>query len=208
MAEILDISQPLDSGIPVWQGDEPFSYQLRWSFESTGSVNVGTIVMSAHTGTHIDAPFHFDNNGKRVIDLDPSVFVGKARVIAIEHPESIGVDELKVHDLSGISRLLIKTSAWTQRDLFPAAIPHIQPEAAAYLNKQGIRLLGLDLPSVDPLDSKSLDAHHRLTEHDICILEGAVLDHVMPGDYELIALPLALKDADGSPVRAVLRTYE
>lgn len=201
----IDISQPLDNRIVVWPGDTPFSYKVTWSKEESGSVNVGQITMSTHTGTHIDAPFHFDNDGKRVIELDVNLYIGRARVIHLPKPSSIGIKELSGVELEGVTRLLIRTEAWTDRSVFPAAIPEIEPELASYLGNKGIRLLGLDLPSVDPIDSKELSAHHELTRHGIHILEGLVLDHIDSGDYELAALPLSLVEADGSPVRAVVR---
>ncbi|WP_143416316.1 arylformamidase [Geobacillus sp. E263] len=201
----IDISQRLDEKVAVWPGDTPFSYRVNWSKEESGSVNVGQITMSTHTGTHIDAPFHFDNEGKRVLDLDLDIYIGPARVIYLPNKTKIGVDELQSVNLEGVTRLLIYTGFWKNRTVFPEAIPHIEPELASYLSERGIRLIGVDLPSVDPLDSKELPAHHELTRHGIHILEGIVLDHVAPGDYELIALPLPLAEADGSPVRAVLK---
>lgn len=205
MTKWIDISQPLDNQVAGWPGDTPFSYEVVWSKEASGSVNVGKLTMSIHTGTHIDAPFHFDNHGKRTIDLDVGLYVGPAFVIHLEQPESIGPEELADIELNGVTRLLIRTGTWLSRERFPEEIPHIRPELAPYLAEKGIRLLGLDVPSVDPLDSKELPAHHGLAQHGIHILEGAVLDDVVPGEYELIALPLPLADADGSPVRAVLR---
>jgi len=204
----IDISQRLDDNVAVWPGDTPFTYRVNWSKEESGSVNVGQINMSTHTGTHIDAPFHFDNEGKKVIELDLELYIGKARLIHIPEAASIGIKEVSMQDLEGVTRLLIRTDAWQDRTVFPTAIPPIEPELAEYLASRGIRLLGLDLPSVDPIDSKELSAHHLLTRFGIHILEGLVLDHVQPGDYELAALPLPLVDADGSPVRAVLKKAE
>lgn len=203
-----DISQRLDGKIPVWPGDTPYSYRVSWGKEESGSVNVGEIHMSTHTGTHIDAPFHFDDEGKRVIDLELDVFIGRARVIHLPNEESIGINEFSSIDLKGVTRLLIRTDAWLDRREFPKTIPPIEPPLAKYLSEFGVRLLGLDLPSVDPLDSKELPAHHHLAAHGLYILEGLVLDEITPGDYELTALPLPLAEADGSPVRAVLRKWQ
>ncbi|MBO1625586.1 arylformamidase [Bacillus arachidis] len=201
----IDISQPLNNDIATWPGDTPFSYEVSWSKEQSGSVNVGKLTMSIHTGTHIDAPFHFDNNGKRVLDLDVNVYVGKARIIDVSGIESIGAKELEKFPLDGIERLLLRTSSHGNAQEFPQVIPYLRADIAPFLSKKGIRLIGVDVPSVDPLDDKELAAHHQLFKHGIHILENVVLDHVQDGDYELIALPLALTDADGSPVRAVLR---
>ncbi|MBW3494254.1 arylformamidase [Bacillus mycoides] len=201
----IDISQPLNNDIATWPGDTPFSYEVSWSKEDSGSVNVGKLTMSIHTGTHIDAPFHFDNDGKKVLDLDIQVYVGPARIIDVSNLESIGKKELENFHLEGVERLLLRTSSHGKVNEFPDVIPHLRADIAAFLSEKGIRLIGVDVPSVDPLDDKELAAHHQLFKHGIHILENVVLDHVVDGDYELIALPLALTDADGSPVRAVIR---
>lgn len=201
----IDISQPLNQSVATWPGDTTFDYSVSWSKEQSGSVNVGKLTMSIHTGTHIDAPFHFDNDGKRVVDLDVNIYIGKAKLIHLLDRQSIGLKDLLDINLQGVERLLIRTGAWENRGEFPQSIPPIEPELAPFLAEQGVRLLGLDLPSVDPLDSKELPAHHALSKNGVHILEGCVLDEVEEGDYELIALPLALVEADGSPVRAVLR---
>ncbi|HDR7613478.1 TPA: arylformamidase [Bacillus mycoides] len=201
----IDISQPLNNDIATWPGDTPFSYEVSWSKEDSGSVNVGKLTMSIHTGTHIDAPFHFDNDGKKVLDLDIHVYVGAARVIDVSGLESIGKKELERFKLEGVERLLLRTSSHGKAQEFPEKIPYLRADIADFLSSKGIRLIGVDVPSVDPLDDKELPAHHQLFKHGIHILENVVLDHVADGDYELIALPLALTDADGSPVRAVIR---
>ncbi|OOR22260.1 arylformamidase [Bacillus cereus] len=201
----IDISQPLNNDIATWPGDTPFSYEVSWSKEDSGSVNVGKLTMSIHTGTHIDAPFHFDNDGKKVLDLDIHVYVGAARVIDVSGLESIGKKELERFKLEGVERLLLRTSSHGKAQEFPEKTPYLRADIADFLSSKGIRLIGVDVPSVDPLDDKELEAHHQLFKHGIHILENVVLDHVADGDYELIALPLALTDADGSPVRAVIR---
>ncbi len=203
---IIDISQSLRNGIPPWPGDTEFSFEPTARLGEDGSVvNVGRFTASCHTGTHIDAPFHFDNDGERVHELDLGLYVGGARVIEVFGADSIGESELRGHSLEGVSRLLVKTGAWTEREVFPERTVHFRPDAAPYLASRGVRLVGTEMPSVDPIESKDLPAHHALNENGVHILEGVVLDGVEPGDYELIALPLPLRDADGCPVRAVLR---
>jgi arylformamidase len=201
----IDISQPLNNEIAVWPGDTPFSYEVVYSKEESGSVNVGKIEMSTHTGTHIDAPFHFDDNGKKILELDINIYVGKAKIIDVSQYGNIGAAELQNYQLESVKRLLLKTNASMNPYQFPEKIPHLRQDLAPYLKKLGVRLVGVDVPSVDPLDSKELEAHHALFDKGIHILENVVLSHVTPGDYELIALPLALKDSDGSPVRAVIK---
>lgn len=203
---LIDISQPLKRGVPVWPGDTEFAFDLAWRKEESGSVNVGRITMSTHTGTHIDAPFHFEDDGSKVIELDPAVYVGPARLIDLPEVESIGAEDLKGQVPGGISRLLIRTGSWRDRNRFPDNITYLRPDAAPLLADRGVRLVGVDVPSVDPIDSKVLRAHHALHACGVHILEGLVLDKAEPGDYELLSLPLPLQGSDGSPVRAILRT--
>lgn len=204
----IDISHPLNNEIAVWPGDTPFTYKTSVTKEQSGSVNIGEVTMSVHTGTHIDAPFHFDDNGRKVLDLDINIYVGPTRVIDVSGFESMGVEELSTYELEGVDRLLLKTSASTNASVFPRKIPYLRADAAPFLQEKGTRLVGLDVPSVDALDSKDLPAHHTLFDYGIHILENVKLDHVRPGNYELIALPLALEEADGSPVRAVLKSNQ
>jgi arylformamidase len=202
---IIDISRRLEQGMPTWPGDTPFNYEVSWSKEQSGSVNVGKLTMSIHTGTHVDATFHFDNDGRKMMQLELELYIGAARVIDVSGKPSIGAEDLAAFDLEGVSRLLLRTNSWSNPNAFPAEITYLLPDIGPFLAAKGIRLIGVDVPSVDPLDSKELAAHHSLHADDIHILECLVLDHVEPDDYELIALPLALVEADGSPVRAVLR---
>ncbi|CEG26416.1 arylformamidase [Bacillus sp. B-jedd] len=201
----IDISQPLHNGIGHWPGDTPFHYETAFTNEQTGSVNIGRITTSLHTGTHVDAPFHFDNEGERILGLDIGIFIGPSRVIDVSSFEKINAETLRCFDLEGIERLLLKTAVPNSPDHFPERIQELEANIAAYLSEKGVKLLGVDVPSVDLLDSKDMAVHHALYRHGIHILENLMLDDVENGDYELIALPLALKDADGSPVRAVIR---
>ncbi|SDW51645.1 Kynurenine formamidase [Marininema mesophilum] len=206
MTKWIDISQPLTKDIPIWPGDTGFICETAHHKSVTGSVNVGSLTMSLHTGTHIDAPYHFDDDGKRVSDLDISVYGGRAKVIRLpEGTKVISPEALANEKVEGAERLLLHTKAWPDRGGFPEWIPPVAPELAPWLQERGICLLGIDIPSVDSLDSKDLPAHHALAYYGVYILEGVVLDHVEPGEYELFAFPLALEGADGSPVRAVLR---
>jgi len=201
----IDISQRLRTGMPVWPGDTPYSFELTWTIEESDSVNVGKLVMGTHTGTHIDAPFHFNSNGQKVIDLDVKLYIGLAKVIYVSGKETIGASDLAHIDFSEVQRILIRTDSWKDPARFPMEFTYLRPDIAPFLAEKGVRLLGLDVPSVDHVDSQDLPAHHALLKHGIHILEGAVLREVEQGNYELIALPLPLEEADGSPVRAVLR---
>jgi arylformamidase len=205
--KLIDISRKLDNNVPTWPGDTPFSFQVEWSKADSGSVNVGKVEMSTHTGTHVDAPFHFDDEGKRIYDLDLNLYIGRALVVDMRNKESVGASDFHGVDLQEVERVILRTDSWEDPSQFPERITYLQPDLAPFLGEKGVRLIGVDVPSVDPLDSKELPAHHSLHENGIHILEAVNLQHVEPGLYELIALPLPLVEADGSPVRAVLRNY-
>lgn len=204
----IDISQPFTPDIASWPGDIPFTFKLSFTKKQTGSVNIGQIHTGVHTGTHIDAPFHFDEQGKQVHELDIQLYAGKARVIDAAGHDKIGKEELEGYNLQGAERLLIRTAKGRDWRTFPDSYTVFRDNIGPYLKEQGIFLLGTDAPSVDAVDSKTMTAHHSLHQNGVHILENIVLDHVEPGDYELMALPLAIEGADASPVRAVLRRLE
>lgn len=201
--KIYDISQKLNHQTPCWPGDTPFQYQLDCTKKESGIANVGRVTMSLHTGTHVDAPFHFNDDGEKIGEIPLNRFIGNALVVDMSNRKSIGADDVKGFDFSNISKLLIYTNAWNH-DEFPNDIPYLRGDLAPYLSSKGIDLVGVDVPSVDSLESTELDAHHILYNYNIYILEGIMLDQVPPGSYELVALPLRIEDGDGSPVRAVL----
>jgi arylformamidase len=206
MTRLWDISPPLSPATPAFPGDT--AYQQRWSVEiGPGSpVNVSAITLSPHLGAHADAPLHYGRDAAAIglVDLEP--FLGPCRVIhAIDQGRLITRAHLE-HAVSNLPpRVLVRTCdraplAWS--DAFTA----FAPETIAWLATLGVKLVGIDSQSVDPADSKTLDSHMQLLEHDLRVLENLVLDEVPPGDYELIALPLKLTMACASPVRAVLRS--
>ena len=201
----IDISQPLTNDMAHWPGDAPFSYTPTLTKEQSGSVNIGQMTGSLHTGTHVDAPFHYDSNGKTIDELDLERYIGKARVIDVSHTDIISAATLGEFEWENCpERLLLHTSLPNNPKRFPEEYPVLDPDVGSFLRKKGIRLLGIDVPSVDTVNSKKLPIHHALYNNDINILENIMLDEVPPGDYELIALPLAIQGADGSPVRAVI----
>ncbi|MDN4606629.1 arylformamidase [Sporosarcina highlanderae] len=204
----IDISQPLHNGIAEWPGDTPFHYEVKFLKADTGSVNIGQMTTSMHTGTHIDAPFHYDNDGLKVDELPIDIYIGKARVIDVTGLESVGHSDLEQIDFGGAERILLKTLSRPDADVFPETYTFLRRDIGPLLKERGVRLLGIDTPSVDPELSKTLDAHHSLHDNGVLILENIVLASVEPGDYELIALPLPIKGGDGSPVRAVVRKWE
>lgn len=203
----IDISQRLHNSIAEWPGDTPYSYEVRFLKADTGSVNIGKMTTSMHMGTHIDAPFHYDDNGMKVHELPIDVYIGKARVIDVTGLESVGRSDLEGIDFGGVERVLLKTLSRPDQDVFPEIFTVLRTDIGPLLKERGVKLIGVDTPSVDPEESKTLDAHHSLHDNGVLILENIVLEDIEPGDYELIALPLPIEGGDGSPVRAVIRRW-
>ena|ERR1700685_3182742 len=201
--EIIDISLPLETRLAVWPGDTEFDYQLVWRRSAESAVNVGAVRMSTHSGTHVDAPFHFEDGGQKIDELSLAPFIGKALVVHVRDRQKISRHDLS-RDLRGATRLLVRTDAWSDPHSFPTSIPVIDPDVPDWLGSQGIVLLGVDLPSVDALESKDLPVHHALARNRVAILESLNLRDVKEGVYDLLAAPLKIVGSDAAPVRAVL----
>jgi arylformamidase len=202
--EWVDISRPLAAGTACWPGDVPFAFRLGLTIAAGATVNVGAIETSVHTATHCDAPFHFDDAGATVDRLPLDVFVGPAWVVDVR-TAARWRDGLVSLDFAGTPRVLFQTGGWPDMTEFPGKIPVMEPDLPDWLADRGVRLIGVDLPSVDPLDSKTLDNHHALGRRGITIVEGLWLEDVPAGRYEFVGVPLKIAGADGSPLRAALR---
>jgi len=133
------------------------------------------------------------------------MYIGRAKVVDVIGAKEIGKEELEGFDLTGVERLLLKTTNTASPEKFPTQINILKENIGPFLKEKGIFLIGTDQPSVDGIESKEMLAHHSLFNNDVYILENLLLENVEPGDYDLIALPLKIEGADGSPIRAVLR---
>lgn len=208
MPRIYDITRTVTPQLAVWPGDTPFAQVWVSRMERGDSVNVSALTLSPHTGTHADAPLHYNSAGLAMGEVPLDVYVGRATVVEIHTRDAVTPAHLADVDLRAIERLLIKTPASLRpSERWDEEFAYLTPETAALLGESGVRLFGTDTPSVDYMSSKTLDAHHTLDRYNIYILESLALADVPAGDYELIALPLKVK-VDGSPVRAILRTLE
>ncbi|MBN1201017.1 MAG: cyclase family protein [Anaerolineae bacterium] len=207
---IYDISRTIAPSLAVWPGDTPFGFSYAMRKRDGMAVNLTTLTLSPHTGSHADAPYHIADDGVHPADLPLAPYIGPAHVVTItrEHGGIVPAD-FDGHDLSGVKRLLIHT--WVS-DLpdnqWPDEFPYPTVELVDWLADMGAVLLGLDCPSVDSFDSKDLPCHHRLRARGMLNLETLRLAGVPDGMYELIALPLKLAGVCGSPVRAVLRELD
>lgn len=204
---IIDISQSLGPGTPVWPGEPPIGAGITWEHGPGSPVRVCWLRTSTHGGTHADAPLHYAPDGASTDALDLTPYVGRARVIDVRGCGDLVTVAMVAEALPDpVERVLLRTFERFPHESWPDRFAAIAPEAIDWLAARGVVLVGIDTPSVDPETSKTLDAHHALLRADMRVLEGLVLDHVEPGDYELIALPLRLTGLDAAPVRAVLRT--
>jgi arylformamidase len=203
-----DISPLISLAIPTWPGDTRFHAEATWQIADGCPVKVSRITLSTHTGAHCDAPSHYDPRGGSIDSVCLAPYIGPCRVITC--PGARVVEPRHVaHALPGLPpRVLLRTYARTPKTQWDPGFCSVAPATIALLAEHGVMLIGIDTPSLDPQDSKSMDAHHAVNAHKMAILEGIVLDDVPDGDYELIALPLKLQGMDASPVRAILRTLD
>ena len=204
---VRDISVSVRDGTPEWPGDTPYSCRWAWSIAQGASVNVSAITMSPHVGTHADAPLHVRDGwpGSHELPLEP--FLGRALVVDVSrHAGEVTLAQLEgVAALAHVERLLLKTGCCVAAGRFPERWPTLSEACARELLGRGLRLLGVDAPSVDQRDSTALPVHHMLFDGGAFNLENLDLRRVLPGEYELIAPPLKLMALDAAPVRAVLR---
>jgi arylformamidase len=206
LPQIWDITPPVSEHTPVWPGDTPFSTATTWEMGGGCPVKVSRLTMSTHTGAHCDAPSHYDAAGAAIDAVPLDAYLGPCRIV-----DCIGVRRVEPEHLKGAldcipARVLFRTYARSPVDRWDSAFACVAADTVALLAEHGVRLIGIDTPSLDPQESKTMDAHNAVNANGMAILEGIVLDEVPAGDYELIALPLKLAGMDASPVRAVLRS--
>lgn len=206
---IHDISLPLRTGGVVYPGNPEISITAQQAIAQGAGANVSRLDLGSHSGTHVDAPKHFFDDGAGVEALPLDVLTGPARLIAFgDDVRSIGEAELAMHDLRGVTRLLVRTrnSAWLSSGTteFHRDYTYLAPDGAAYLVSLGVRLVGVDYLSVEQFRSGHHRTHRTLLSAGVVIVEGLVLTAPPPGDYHLFCLPLLLPGLDGAPARAIL----
>jgi len=207
-ATLWDISPPVHERAPVFPGDTPYRQRWQATIGTDCPVNVSAIELSPHVGAHADAPLHYDPAGVTVGALGLTPYLGHCRVIhAIGCGPLIEWRHLE-HALAGLPpRVLVRTYARAPLERFDEQLSAYAADTIERLAALGVRLVGIDTASIDPASSKALPSHQVVRRLGLRVLENLVLDDVPEGDYELIALPLKLMQADASPVRAVLRPW-
>jgi arylformamidase len=207
MGEIYDITRTVSPRTAVWPGDSPYRVEHLLRREEGGSVNLTTISLSPHTGTHADAYYHYEDQSAHPAQMPLAAYIGRARLVTVAKSDgALLPQDFESGILSGVERLLIHSAVSDLDDeTWATEFPHLSVELIDFLARQGAKLIGLDSPSVDAFESTELPCHHALRRHRMVNLESLYLRGVPDGDYELIALPLKLDLTCGSPVRAVLR---
>jgi arylformamidase len=206
---LIDISPLIEAAINVWPGDTPYVRTINADMNNGANLTLSDIRTSLHVGAHADAPNHYIANGQDIASRPLDLYLGLCVVVHLDvrRGERILPDHVadKIERLFA-PRVLFRTGTFPDHRHWNNDFASLSPELVDDLYHHGVRLIGIDTPSVDPFDSKALEAHHAFARNDMAMLEGLVLDGVDEGQYELIALPLRISGADASPVRAVLRT--
>ena len=203
--DYLDISVPISPDMLVWSTHERVSMHTDESAYAGERNRVTTLRLTTHTGTHVDAPYHFVETGPTVDQLDLDILIGPAAVYDFRGYTPITAEMLAQAGVGSVPRTLLRTdnSQWVRTGPLPDVPAHLTEDATRHLIEKGIRLVGIDGLTVDAPDTAV--AHAALLRAGVIILETLDLSHVAAGDYELICLPLRIAGVDGAPARAVLR---
>ena len=205
---LIDISPPVDDSIHVWPGDTPYVHTVNRDMHAGANLTLSDIRTTVHVGAHADAPKHYSTDGSDIASRRLDFYIGRCVVLhlRVRRGERIMPAHLEGKVVSA-PRVLLRTGTFPDPRNWNNDFASLSPALVDDFYQHGVMLIGIDTPSVDPFDSKALEAHQAFARNDMGMLEGLVLDHVEEGEYELIAPPLALRGADASPVRAILRTF-
>ncbi len=202
--EWIDVTIPMRPGMTTWPGDPVFNFEPVARIASGASCNLSLLTLSSHTGTHCDAPWHFDEDGKRLDEVDPAVFFGRALVIDLRGVETIHAADLPKAPLP--PRVLFRTrnSDVPANAPFDTQFVAIEADAASRLVADGVRMVGVDGLSVAPY-KRSDETHRILLGAGVFVVEGLRLERFGAGECECVVLPMHLAGADGAPCRAFMR---
>ena len=203
---IHDISPLIQDSLAVWPGDTPPTREVLLDMNRGDNLTLSTLRATVHLGAHVDAPSHYGADAPTIDQRSLDYYLGRCQVIHVDVKRATWVTRADIRCKIDAPRLLIRTGTYPNPCSFHEDFAGIDPALVDELHADGVRLLGIDTPSVDLFSSKDLPAHKRFLAHDMAILEGIVLSDVPEGVYELIALPLPLAGFDASPVRAILRS--
>ncbi len=202
---IYDISPPIDPALKVWPGDTPPSREVLLDMKRGANLTLSTLHATVHLGAHADAPSHYGADAPSIDQRSIELYLGPCQVMRVTVGRNERILPATLTESPAAERILFATGTFPDPTKFNENFAALSTKLVDHLHASGVRLVGLDTPSVDLFASKGLPAHHACLRHDIAVLEGVVLNGVPEGIYELIALPLRLVGYDGSPVRAILR---
>lgn len=203
---LFDISPPISDQLAVWPGDTPPRRSVLLDMANGANITLSSLSATVHLGAHADAPSHYGHPAPTIDQRPLDLYLGPCQLIRVPVAPRTRLTPAHLPGPIRAARVLFATGTFPDPHSFTEDFAALSPELIAALAAQGVRLIGLDTPSVDLFDSKELPGHQAALRHDLAILEGLVLKDVPEGLYELIALPLKLVGFDASPVRAVLRT--
>lgn len=200
----IDVTIPLREGMTLWPGDPPFRLGPLTRIAEGAGCNVSILTLGTHAGTHVDAPWHFKDDGKRLHEVDTAVFFGDAMLIDLPDVDHVRAVDLPEDRLP--PRVLFKTrnSHYPPTGPFKTDYAAIEPDAAQRLVDDGVRLVGVDYLSVAPYHQEGQSTHHILLNNDVVIVEGLLLKDIASGVYPFVVLPLPVEGADGAPCRAFI----
>jgi arylformamidase len=200
-----DISPTVCEKIAVFPGDTPYARRVLMAFEGGDHLALSSVSTTVHVGAHADAPSHYVAGGASIDERDPELYVGACQVVhvSLARGERILPEHLAGKRIEA-ARVLFRTGSFTDPTAWCDDFNALSPELVHHLADRGVKLVGIDTPSIDPASAKVLTSHHAIAARDLAVLEGLVLEAVPEGAYTLVALPLKLRGADASPVRAVL----
>jgi len=205
---IYDISLPISPELPTWPGDPAITLERVEKIEEGANANVSRLEMSAHSGTHVDAPFHFLSGGSTIEKLSLKILTGRVYVLHLPNVNIITADDLKRAGIPPRTRRIIfktrNSSYWAKKTpTFQTDFVGLSLDGAKYLVDRGVKLVGIDYLSISPY-KQSRPIHEVLLNAGMVIVEGLDLSGVSQGRYTLYCLPIKLAGSDGAPARAML----
>jgi len=202
---IYDVTPVISGRLSVWPGDTPPSRQVLCDLKRGDNLTLSTLHATVHLGAHADAPSHYGADAPAIHERSLDYYLGPCQVMRVAVGRGVRIGEEMLPGPVWAERVLLATGTYPDPENFNEDFAALAPELVRFLHGRGVKLVGIDTPSVDLFDSQSLPSHHAFLECDMAILEGLALGDVPEGLYELIALPLKLAGFDASPVRAILR---
>jgi len=200
-----DISPEITPELAVFPGDIPFSREVNVDFGAGANYLASSIHATVHLGAHVDAPNHYSRSGSGIEARGLEYYFGDCQVIAVSLSRGRRIMPADIAHVRGLApRVLFKTGSFPDPNRWNGDFNSLSPELIHELSERGVILAGIDTPSVDPAEDGELRTHQAISERDMAILEGIVLEGVPEGRYTLVALPLRIRGADASPVRAIL----